>query len=801
MRRLRTRTGRGLLVVALLLAATGIGGYIFVRGSLATVSGEVHLDGINGEIDIVRDANAVPHISASTPADAYFGLGYSHAQDRLWQMEFQRRVGMGRLSEVLGSASLSADRVLRTLGVGGAAQADWQSLRPDAKSQITAYIDGINALIDTHSGNALPPEFTILGVAPEHWTGPDVLVWMKMMALGLGGDYETEMLRQDLVEAVGPKLAEQLLPGYPKHGVSIMRTWTGGNMKAAATPAPQADALGGPDGLGLGSNSWVVDGTRTTTGEPILANDLHLEISMPAMWYLAHLSAGDLDVEGATIPGLPGVIIGRNRSITWAITNFPADVQDLYKERLSEDGRSAEINGKMEPLQLTPETIKVRGKPDVQMVVRVTRHGPIVSDPINANDAAKPVNQRPRTPMEPMSLRWTALDPNDTTAAALFDINNAHDWGDFQNALRGFVAPTLNFLYADTGGNIGYYAAGRVPVRAGGDGSLPSDGWSAAHDWTASIAFADMPHTYNPPEHFIVAANNRPVEQGYPYQLGDDWAPPERAQRITDLLSNHDVVSPDDMARMQNDTVSLVARDLTPELLALVTPVTPAENQALDLLRSWNGDVRADSAAAAIYEVWSVRLTPALVGSRLGPQLTDRYLSSRFVEDTLAHRNSPWCDQATGSLPQDCAMLARSTLDDALAELSSRLGSNMSAWRWDALHTAVFPHPIFDAVDILRPLFDRTLPTAGDTSTVDVGGFSHAEPYSQTIVAGYRQIIDLSDPSNDRFIQATGQSGDVLSSHYDDYLADWQAGHYRKTFFEHEQLEQNTRDTLRLLPR
>jgi penicillin amidase len=571
-------------------------------------------------------------------------------------------------------------------------------------------------------------------------------------------------------------------------------------VQAAPTGAPQADALGGPDGLGLGSNSWVVDGTRTTTGLPILANDLHLEISMPAIWYLAHVTAGALDVVGATIPGLPGVIIGRNQSIAWAITNFPADVQDLFHERLSEDGRSAEFDGQMEPLQLIPETIKVKGKPDVQLLVRVSRHGPIITDAFNANDSAKPANQRPRTPMEPLSLRWTALDPGDTTAAALFDINTSRNWDDFRAALRGFVAPTLSFLYADNNGNIGYYAAGHVPLRAGGDGTIPSNGWTSAHEWTGAIAFDDMPHTYNPPEHFIVTANNRPVEQGYPYQLGDDWAPPERAERITQLLQNDQPLSPDSMTTIQNDTVSLVARSLLPELLALVTPLTSDEQQAADLLRTWDGDVRADSAAAAIYEAWSVRLSPALVSARLGPQLTDRYVSSQFVVDTLADRNSPWCDQATSSFRQDCATLARATLDDALGELHARLGANMLSWRWDQLHAAVFPHPIFDAVDILRPLFDRTIGTGGDTSTVAVGGYSHAKPYGQTIVAGYRQIIDLSNPSNDRFIQATGQSGDVLSQHYDDFLSDWQAGRYRPTFSEPTLLDQNRSSTLRLLP-
>src|SRR5436190_4115716 len=423
---------RALAVVAGLLTVAVIGTYMSVRRSLPTINGTTTVPGISAPIDIIRDADAIPHIFATTKADALFGLGYAHAQDRLWQMEFQRRIGYGRLCEIFGAAALPQDRFLRTVGFGRAAKAAWDRTPEWAKQQVNAYVSGVNAFLATHHGTALPLEFSLLRFEPEAWSGPDVIVWIKMMAWDLSSNYAVELLRYDIVRTVGPERMAQLMPPYATAGLSIMSSaasseadgshTSGGlatnstnsthptnrtlpNDQAHSTSAAWASALrggipeaadfllGGGATESLGSNNWVVDGTRTASGKPLLANDPHLGTRVPSTWYLAHLSAGEaggpggFDVIGATLPGTPVVALGRNRSIAWGATNVAADVEDLYRERLDDTGKFAFFRGMPEALTIVPEIIGVKGGQSVRLDVRVTRHGPLLSDAINANNA------------------------------------------------------------------------------------------------------------------------------------------------------------------------------------------------------------------------------------------------------------------------------------------------------------------------------------------------------------------------------------------------------------------------------
>ena len=356
---------------------------------------------------------------------------------------------------------------------------------------------------------------------------------------------------------------------------------------------------------------------------------------MPSLWYLAHMSAGDFDVIGATLPGAPAVAIGRNRFIAWGATNVAADVEDLYRERLDPSGLFAEFRGRREALTVIPETIRVKGGAPVTVDVRISRHGPLISDAINANNAALP-SPKP-APLEPLAFRWTALDPDDTTLPSFLQLMEARNWSDFTAALRAFVVPSQNFVYADVDGHIGYYAPGRIPMRAHGDGSMPADGWTGETEWTGWVPFDELPHTFDPPEHFIVTANNRPAPPAYPHFLGGEWTDPYRAQRIVDLLGRKPKLTPDDFAAIQADTFSLHAQSLLPLLLVRVKAQSKADEQALALLRTWDYDARGDSAAAAIFQAWFVELTPALVGDDLGPAITANYKA----QDRLPHRAVP----------------------------------------------------------------------------------------------------------------------------------------------------------------
>ena len=843
--------------VLAIVAIVGLAGYAYLRQSLPLVDGAISLAGIAGPVDIIRDADAIPHIFATTKLDALYGLGYAHAHDRLWQMEFQRRIGHGRLSEIFGEVTLSQDRFLRTVGFGRAARAAWDRLPADARRQVDGYVAGINAFVAAHHGSALPPEFSLLRFEPEPWTGPDVIAWVKMMAWDLSANYSLELMRQDMASRVGRDRMAELLPPYPADGLSILterdlertevscceaqtrrsaapgggprrsekplgpatrrKNWGSAPDSALSVflsglssgePRVRALLLGGATTEALGSNNWVVDGTLTATGRPLLANDPHLGTHVPSLWYLAHMTAGDFDVIGATLPGAPAVAIGRNRFIAWGESNVAADVEDLYLEHLDQGGKSAEFRGVQEPLRIVTETIGVKGGAPVTIDVRLSRHGPLVSDAINANNAYRAEAKKgPKpAPLEPLAFRWTALDDDDRTIVAFLGLNEARNWSEFTAALREFVAPAQNFVYADVNGHIGYYAPGRIPIRADGDGSLPAEGWTGHAEWTGWIPFDELPHTYDPPEHFIVTANNRPMPSRYPHLIALEYPEPYRAQRITDLIGRRAKLTVDDFQAIQADTLSLHAQALLPSLLRHVRPQGAAHEQAVELLHQWNFDARGDSAASAIFQAWFLRLAPTLAGDELGPLVSENYEGrfsyiTRFVVNTLTRADSQWCDDVRTAGRETCEDAVTAALQDGVARLTRQLGEDMPRWRWDAVHRAVFPHQGLDAVGLLRPLLSRSVPNGGDWSTVNVGPVAADHPFEQRSVPGYRQIVDLSPANDSRFLDAVGQSGHFLSRHYDDFLQDWREVRHRRMRMERADVERGAIGHLRLMPR
>jgi penicillin amidase len=830
---MRRTTKRRLALVTAAIALVMVGGFTYLRQSLPRVGGTVVVTGISAPIEIVRDADAVPHIFAAAKLDALYGLGYVHAQDRLWQMEFQRRIGRGRLSELFGAATLPEDRFLRTVGFARAADAAWDRLDVEARRAIDAYVAGINQFLSDHHGRALPPEFTLLRFEPDRWTGSDVLVWAKMMAWDLSQNYALELVRHDLAARVGMERMAQLLPPSPADGLSILGAE--GNQKKSGAPVARNRVngeyntlsgswfaalvhslptghralrdllLGGASTESLGSNSWVVDGTLTASGKPLLANDPHLAAHVPSLWYLAHMSAGDLDVIGATLPGTPAIAIGRNRFIAWGETNLGADVEDLYEERLDPSGRTAEYRGRQEPLGIRTETIAVKGARDVRLTVRTSRHGPLVSDAINANNAEALTALR-RGPLGPLALRWTGLDDDDRSVAAFLKLNEAHDWADFTDTLRDLSVPSQNFVYADTTGHIGYYAAGRIPIRARGDGSFPSEGWTGEAEWTGWIPFDELPHTFDPPGHAIVTANNRPAPSSYPYLMTVDFPEAYRARRIGDLLRQRDNLRPGDFRAMQADTLSLHAQTLLPLLLGRAHPEQSLDRQAVHLVSAWNFDARGDSAAAAIFEAWFLQLAPALVGDELGPLGLESYRGryshvTRFLIDLLRSADSRWCDDVRTPKVETCDEAVTEALHVAVAGLARQLGGDMLRWRWDIVHRAIFPHQGLDGIGLLRPLLSRSVRNGGDWSTVDVGAIDAEHPLEQRAIPGYRQIVDLSPENDSSFLDAVGQSGHFLSAHYDDFLGDWRDVRLRRMRTDRREIDRGALGHLRLVPR
>jgi len=824
---------KALLAVAVLLGALALGAYGYLRRSLPQIEGTITVSGLSAPVDIIRDADSVTHVFGATKRDTYFGLGYAHAQDRLWQMEFQRRVGHGRLSEVFGAATLSTDRFLRTLGTGRAARSAWVSVDAQTKAEVNAYVAGVNAFISTHHGSQLPPEFTILRFEPEPWTGPDVLVWVKMMAWDLSKNYSMELLRHDIVAAVGTDRAADLFVPYSPEARTVLsdadmprtvskrsttedrrtrsQEWKdppfllSSVVESLSYAFAESVNIGGL-GSALGSNNWVVDGTMTASGKPLLANDPHLDAQIPSLWYLAHLSAGDFDAIGATLPGAPAIVIGRNRLIAWGETNVMADVQDLYRERLDATGTHAEFRGAQEPLRIVTETIGVKGAPPVSLAVRISRHGPLISDAINANNAESRRTPKP-PPLDPVAFRWTALDPEDSTTTSVLRVNEAHNWTEFTAALRDFVVPSQNFVYADVAGHIGYYAPGHFPVRAAGNGSMVNDGSTGDSEWIGWVPFDELPHTYDPPEHFVVSANEKVTPGSYGNRISGEWSEPYRAQRIVDRLQQKPKLTVGDFASIQEDTFSLHAKALLPILFERVHPIDAADERAVSILRQWNLDARGDQPAPAIFQAWYYELLPAVALDELGPVLTPDYQSldrssyrSRFLLRTLAARDNVWCDDVRTPTKETCDDAASAALHAGIARLTKQLGSDMATWRWDGVHKGVFAHSALDTVPLLGRFLRRTVPHGGDWSTVNVGPVYAPKPFEQHSLPGYRQIVDLSPANDSRFLDAVGQSGHVLSPHYDDALPLWAAGKHRRMRMDRAEIERGAIGRLRLMP-
>jgi penicillin amidase len=777
---------RIVLGLALIAATTVLLLVILVASTFPKESGRVRVAGLSAPVTIETDARGVPTIRAASASDALFGLGYVHARDRLWQIEYQRRIGAGRLAEILGPRLVETDRFLRTIGFRRAAVSAWEALSAETRTSVEAYVRGLNAFLA--SSSARPIEFRILRCRAEPFDAVDGILWGKLMAWDLAGNARNEIRRSRFVEAVGQKRAAELLPPVPATPtilgdgewrrnlpLSAARGEGQGEGRASATVLPssllsrldRSLALAGarsPDDPGLGSNSWVLAGSRTTSGRPILANDPHLALRAPSVWYLARLAAPGYSVVGATLPGLPGVVIGRNDRIAWALTSLEPDVQDLFVEDVDPaDPSRYRWRGEWKAFETRRETIRVRGGADVQVDVRRSVHGPIVSDVLEGAGTLGPA----------VALRWAALDATDRTAEALERLNRASRWPEFLEALRHFHAPPQNFLYADEDGHIGYTAAGSVPIRPRADGLLPVSG-AGDDDWSGYVPFDALPRTLDPARGFLVTANNRVASDAYPYAVTGDWPESYRARRITERILAKAKLGVEDVRSIQLDRVSLQATELLPLLLD-TRPTDAASRDALAKIARWNREFAPGSAAAAIYAAWYAALS-RMPQDELGETPLGG-LRSRFLINAF-RAGSEWCDDVATPARETCADFRARTLADAVSLLRSRLGSDSSRWRWEDLHRARFPHGVFDGVPGLRRIFSLEKKQGGDASTVNVGAYRLDGSFRMTDGPSYRQIVDFADPDGLRFVHATGQSGNVFDRRYRDLLPLWRGGGY-----------------------
>ena len=806
--RIGTMLGR---VVPALVVCWGAGCMPIWRASLPELEGEVAVAGLDVEVEILRDGWGVPHIRSDTDRGAVFGLGWCHAQDRLWQLELNRRIGAGRLSEMFGKRSLKADRYLRTMGFRARAEEAAAQLDPQWQWLLDAYFEGVNAYLATDP--PLPPELKLLGVTPEPFEVADGFTWIKIMALGLGADAGEEELRTVLAGDVAPDVVEQLLGPFPDE--VYREAWmtdpvpgSGDGSSDGVAPDGAAGPAGrGARGLagapaflqalfpvtqhlgeaGRGSNNWVVSGEHTTTGAPLLANDPHLDFQMPALWYLAHLEGDRLHVTGPTFPGLPGFAIGHNEHLAWGLTNVGPDVQDLVLERFHPDdpGR-VEVAGGYEPVTVREEVIRVKGGKDVVLSVRETRHGPIVTE-FYAGVG------------EEVALRWTALAGDDATVVAFSELALAANVEEGMRALRHYVAPAQNVVLADTDGHIGWVAAGRYPLRSGGDdGNLPVPGWDGEHEWQGWLPFEQWPRSQDPERGWIATANARTLDPDYPHFLGDDFSAPYRTRRIVERLTAELPISADGMAGIQDDVVSGFAVELLPALRGAVSGRPALE----DLLEGWDGGMRADSAAAALFQAWLIHLPMAVVADELGEHAEQMSggLFSAMLHRCFVASDCTLCDDVTtAGETESCDDAAGEALDRALAMLEARLGDDPSRWRWGELHETAFRHSL-GSVPGLRRLLDRTVNVGGSPFTVAAAFYDPATPFETTFGVSYRQVTDLADWDRSRYVITTGQSGHPASPHYDDMVSRWAGRQLIPMAFSEAAVDAVVRERMVLVP-
>jgi penicillin amidase len=780
--RLTAGLAKLLAALALALLVFGAGTWFQVRGALPPYAGRYEVKGLKAPVEILRDRNAVPHIIAGSIEDAAFGLGFVHAQDRFWQMELMRRLGEGRLSEILppaivGSGIVDSDRTMRGLGVYRAASDSVGALSPAIRSMLDAYSAGVNSWLAGNHQFGL--ELTLVKLLsggryrPEPWQPADSMVWAKIMALGLDGNWRAELLRLRLAKKIG------------EDGTKFLMESAGESRDATLTLANEA--LNGLDLDRLyretdnsatrkreASNEWVLSGAHSVSGKPLLANDPHLALGFPGTWYLARLVGPGFDIRGATSPGAPGVVLGHNGSIGWGFTTTNLDSQDLFIERVdpTDPTRYLTPDG-ARPFTVREETVAVLWGEPVHMRMRNTRHGVVIDDFLR-----KPEQYSPSGHV--LALQATALDGGDTSMEGLLRISQAQNWNDFLAATRKVVTPMQNVVYADTAGNIGFVAPARVPIRRKGDGSIPSPGWTGEYDWAGFVPFDELPRTYNPPGGIIVNANARVVPDDYRHFITRDWAEPYRQRRANQLLrevERHPVYG---MIAIQADNLSPDAAEMLPLLLKPEARNTRAA-QVRDMMGRWNRFMLARRPEPLIYEAWIWELQRGLLADRLGDELFYDMAAPRVPLLIRILRDRPdWCDNPKTPARESCDDAIATALDRALDWISRRDGNDVESWQWGSEHLATHRHPLFDGVPLLRDIASVRFASDGGAHTLNRAnpGYRGSRPFDSVHGAGYRAVYDMSDLDNSRFAIPLGQSGNMMSRWSTSFLENWKALRY-----------------------
>ncbi len=751
--------------------AAGLWWQLF-RRPMPKTEGEVRVQGLEGMVDVSRDRWGMVRVRAQSPHDLWFGHGYAHAQDRLWQCDVQRRVSQGRISEIAGNDGLPVDRLMRTLGIGRVARREERELAPEPRALLNAYCAGFNRAAE--GPGALPAEFQILRLDFEPWRPAHILAGAKLLSFGLSTNWERELLRADLVRELGPERAARIDPVYPADNPIVMRpgeAWEGDGIGLAEQLKAVREQIGLAGAAG-GSNNWAVSGERSATGGPLLAGDPHLPSGMPGIWHQCALELGDRFCRGATLPGIPGITMGQNNDVAWTFTNVMADIEDLFIERI--EGDRYEFQGEWRELELVTEEIDVKGRDaPVRHEVRITHHGPIVNEALGA-DAS-----------QPLALRWAALDVPGI-GRPHFEIFDPTSGEELVALLEGLTMPVSNLVWADRHGKIGYKTVGRIPRRPDpGCPDLPKPGWSGEFDWQGAIPYEELPELVDPEAGFLVTANNRIADDDYPHHLSSDYLDGFRAKRIEQLIEGADEHDLDGFRRMQIDLYSIPGDEVVHRLARLDAP-GQRETRAIERLKSWDRELGPETIAGTIYQAFLLRLARDFARAAIG----DRDLAERWLDRSdsgfTTHVTSPWRwhahllalweegDEELIGRPWDDLVLE--ALRGALDDLEQRFGPDPEGWRWGRVHELRFSHALGAANPGFDWVFNRTLHVGGAQETVAQIAYDPNDPYDAIWAPSWRMVADPMDPGRSMWQDFTGQSGHAWSEHYDDLQPRWLAG-------------------------
>jgi penicillin amidase len=830
-----------IVVIALVLGAVGV---FLPRSSFPRTSGEVRLSGLDSAVDIYRDSYGIPHIYAQTSHDLFFAQGYVHAQDRFWQMDFWRHIGSGRLSEMFGKSQLDTDTFLRTLGWARVAQQELDAMSPDDLALLQAYADGVNAYLADHKGAALSLEYAVLklltpGYTPEAWQPLNTLTWAKAMAWDLGSSrMDSEIEHAILSKTLTPEQIADLFPPYPSDHPVVVPNFSisippsgstvqsqGIQFLAALAPAFQGisesmanvEAVLGPSSRGIGSNNWVISGSRTTTGEPFLANDMHLGEQMPSIWYEVGLHCTPTgpecpyNVVGYSFAGVPGAIVGHTDRIAWGFTNVGPDVLDLYIEKINPDNPNQYmVNGQWVDMQPVHETIQVAGADPVELTVRYTRHGPLIYDNADSLAAIRgkwgidlPANFA-------IAMHWTALEPSNMVKAIL-GFDRAQNWEEFRQAASNFAVPSQNMVFADIDGNIAYQTPGNIPIRLPGhSGDYPVPGWTDDYEWQGYIPFDQLPNAFNPPEGYIVSANNAVVGAGYPYSITPDWDYGFRAARIVQMIEN--ATAPIDAAYIQQihgDDYNASAAYMVPLLMQL-----SLQDEHLievrSLLDGWNYQDQMDLAAPAVYNAfWRATLAHTFhdeLPQDYWPDGSDAWFE--IVRRLVQTPDNLWWDDKNTSAVETRDDILSLAFTDAVTELEQLLGKDTSRWTWGDLHTVTFHNQSLgtSGVTPIEAIFNRgPYRTSGGGSIVNATSWNAADTdpvaaYQVLWLPSMRMIVDMSNLPVSVSLNTTGQSGHAFHPNYDDQIDLWRTIQYHPMLWDLQQVEGAAKAHLRLTP-